>query len=129
MLLDSCRGYYYWTGFNFNQEHVFKLADTSESVLLWFSRRYNCWFVTSKVVGESGKPEEWDQVRTWARITAKDQFFDHSGFVVPHELFCPWDSSEPSTAWCSSLWTATFTAPWGPSRTRWRSSWATYGTP
>lgn len=98
MLLDSCRGYYYWTGFNFNQEHVFKLADTSESVLLWFSRRYNCWFVTSKVVGESGKPEEWDQVRTWARITAKDQFFDHSGFVVPHELFCPWDSSEPSTA-------------------------------
>lgn len=94
-VLDNCRGFYYWTGLNYNQEHVYKLADTSLSVLLWFSRRFACWFLASKVVGE-GDPEDWKDCTVWARVQAKHQFYENSGYIVPDTIHVPWDKDRPS---------------------------------
>ena len=94
-VLDNCRGFYYWTGLNYNQEHVYKLADTSLSVLLWFSRRFFCWFLASKVVGE-GDPEDWKDCTVWARVQAKHQFYANSGFIVPDTIHVPWSKEVPS---------------------------------
>ena len=74
---------------------MYKLADTSLSVLLWFSRRFFCWFLASKVVGD-GDPEDWQDCTVWGRVQAKHQFYANSGFIVPDTIHVPWSKEVPS---------------------------------
>ncbi|CAE7030286.1 unnamed protein product [Symbiodinium sp. CCMP2592] len=91
-LLDSCRGFFYCCGLLYNEMNVWKLSDSSESVLLWWSRRFHCWWLASKVVSDPNSQEEWSQCKVWARITAKDQFYANSGYYVPDKIYVPWSS-------------------------------------
>ena len=48
-ILEHCRGYYYWLGYDYNKK-IWKKSDTDENWLIWYSKEWGCLFLSNKVL-------------------------------------------------------------------------------
>ena len=45
-VLENCRGYYYWLGYDYNKERIWKKSN----LFIWFSQQWESLFLSNKVV-------------------------------------------------------------------------------